>query len=154
MVLLAVGLQGLFSGVLPDFLPPPDLMFLLALALAATLNPFAGLVAAFGVGLLQDLLSAGFLGLHGVGLLCAVYVFERLSLTFRWDEPLGRVTVLLGCFAAKWLGYLVVSYWLRAEPFGVGAVVGVLLPELALTLLLAPLFLRLAEWLIGGRRLE
>lgn len=154
LVFGTVLLQGLFSGLLPDFLAPPDLMFLLALGLVAPLPPMGGLLIAFGIGLLQDLLSAGFLGLHALGLLLAAYLFHWLTRVLRWEEPLGRTVVLLGCFAAKWLGYLVVSYWLRSEPFGVQAVLGIFVSELALTLVVAGYFLQLAEQVVGGRRLE
>lgn len=154
LIFAAILLQGLFSGLLPDFLAPPDMMFLLALGLVAPLPPIGGLMAAFGIGLLQDLLSSGFLGLHAVGLLLAAYLFHWLTRVLRWEEPLGRTVVLLGCFLAKWSGYLLISYWMRSEPFGVQAVLGIFLSELVLTLLAAIYFLQLTEKTVGGRRLE
>ncbi|WP_018466745.1 rod shape-determining protein MreD [Calidithermus timidus] len=154
LILLTFLLQGLVSGLMPAELAPPDLPFLAALALAGFYPIHTGLPLAFVIGMLQDLLSAGYPGLHTVGLLCGVYVYYRLSRSFHPDELLGQITILGGSFLAKWLGYALIGYWLRGGPFGFAALTGVFASEIIFTLGLAPLLLGWARGLLGGRHRE
>lgn len=145
VVMLAFLLQSLFSGLLGDNLPPPDFIYLGALFLAARSHPLAGLPLAFALGLLQDLLSAGYPGLHAVGLLFAAYAYYRLSRLVHWEELVGQAVILGGSFVAKWLGILLVAFWLRLEVFNPLTLWPVILPEMLLTLLVAPLFIWLGQ---------
>lgn len=154
LILVTFLLQGLVSALMPAELSPPDLPFLAALALAGFYPAHVGLPLAFVVGMLQDLLSAGYPGLHTVGLLCGVYVYYRLSRSFHSDELLGQITILGGSFLAKWLGYALMGYWLRGGPFGFAALTGVFASELILTLGLAPFLLSGARGLLGERHRE
>lgn len=154
LILLTFLLQGLVSALVPAELAPPDLPFLAALALAGFYPLQVGLLLAFIIGMLQDLLSAGYPGLHTVGLLCGVYVYYRLSRSFHSDELLGQITILGGSFLAKWLGYALIGYWLRGGPFGFAALTGVFVSEIVLTLGLAPFLLGWARGLLGERRRE
>lgn len=147
-------LQSLISGLLPGWLSPPDLPFLATLAIAARVSPYAGLVIAFAVGLLMDLSAAGYPGLNVVGYLLGTYVFYRFSRAFHWDEPLGQFAVLVGSLLTKWLGYLLMVYWLRGEPFGFLSIIPVFVSEGILSLLVAPFFLRLARSSLGNPRYE
>ncbi|MCX7740620.1 MAG: rod shape-determining protein MreD [Meiothermus sp.] len=140
IILLAFLLQSLVSGLLGDSLVPPDLIYLCALLLAARTPPYAGLPLAFAVGVLQDLLSAGYPGLHGVGLLFAAYGYYRLSRLVHWDEPVGRMVILGGSYLAKWIGLWLVAFWMRLEAFNPLTLWPVILPEMVLTLLAAPFF--------------
>ncbi|WP_456410986.1 rod shape-determining protein MreD [Oceanithermus sp.] len=151
-ILLAVFtlvLQALISGLLPDRVSPPDLWFLLAVVLASRQNPYAGLATAFGLGLLQDLSSAGYLGFHALGLVSAAYAFYGLRGWLHWEEPAARMVILALAFLAKWGGYLILVYWMRYTTLPPSTWLSVFAPELVLTLLLAPLYLRLAEVFLG-----
>ncbi|GIW25507.1 rod shape-determining protein MreD [Meiothermus sp.] len=147
IVALAFLLQGFVSGLLGDSFTPPDLIYLAVLLLAATVSPYVGLPLAFALGLLQDLLSAGYPGLHAVGLLLAAYAYYRLSRLVHWDEPAGQAVILGGSFVAKWLGILLVAFWLRLGNFNPLTLWSVILPEMLLTLLIAPFAIRLYQQL-------
>ena len=142
LLILAFLLQSLLSGLLGDMITPPDLIYLATLMAVATLSHYAGLPLAFGIGLVQDLLSAGYPGLHAVGLLFAAYAYYRLARLVHWDELAGQIVVLVGSFIAKWAGYLLIAFWLRMGGFNPLTLWPVILSEMALTLLLAP-------WIIG-----
>ncbi len=151
LVLITLVLQSVLGGVLPDTVSPPDLWFLLALALASHLPPAAGLVAAFGLGLFQDLASAGYPGLHAMGLLTAVYAFYGVGTWLHWEEVMARGMIVFLSFLAKWLGYLIVVYWLRFEVLSPLTFAQVFVPELILTLGIGPLYLRFAQMLVAPR---
>ncbi|WP_027882253.1 rod shape-determining protein MreD [Meiothermus rufus] len=142
-VVLAFFIQGFFSGLLGEYLVPPDLIHLVALLLAARLSPYAGLPLAFALGLLQDLLSAGYPGLHAVGLLFAAYAYYRLSRLVHWEEPVGQAVILGGSFVAKWVGLWLVAFWLRLGYFNPLTLGPVIVPEMLLTFLVAPILIRL-----------
>ncbi len=145
IIAVAFLLQGFVSGLLGDSYAPPDLIYLAALLLAATVSPYTGLPLAFALGLLQDLLSAGYPGLHAVGLLFAAYAYYRLSRLVHWDELAGQAVILGGSFVAKWLGILLVAFWLRLGNFNPLTLWPVILPEMLLTLLIAPFAIRLYQ---------
>ncbi|WP_293179448.1 rod shape-determining protein MreD [Oceanithermus sp.] len=149
LVVFTLVLQALVSGLLPNRVSPPDLWFLLAVVLASRQNPYAGLATAFGLGLLQDLSSAGYLGFHALGLVSAAYAFYGLRGWLHWEEPAARMVILALAFLAKWGGYLILVYWMRYTTLPPSTWLSVFVPELALTLLLAPLYLRLAEAFLG-----
>ncbi|HGY10490.1 MAG TPA: rod shape-determining protein MreD [Oceanithermus profundus] len=149
LVVFSLILQALVSGLLPERFSPPDLWFLLAVVLASRQNPYLGLATAFGLGLLQDLSSAGYLGFHALGLASAAYAFYGLRGWLHWEEPAARMVILALAFLAKWGGYLILVYWMRYATLPASTWLQVFLPELVLTLLLAPIYLRLAEALLG-----
>lgn len=151
IVIAAFLLQGFVSGLLGDNFVPPDLIYLATLLLMASVSPYVGLPLAFGVGLLQDLLSAGHPGLHAVGLLFAAYTYYRLSRLVHWDELAGQAVILGGSFAAKWLGILLVALWLGLGSFNPLTLWSVILPEMLLTLLIAPFAIRLYQRLFAVR---
>jgi len=142
LIVVAFVLQGFVSGLLGDAFPPPDLIYLATLVMVASVSPFLGLPLAFLVGLLQDLLSAGYPGLHAVGLLLAAYSFYQLSRLVHWEELAGQAVILGGSFVAKWLGVLLIALWLQLGQFNPLTLWSVIVPEMLLTLLIAPLALR------------
>ncbi len=149
LVLFSLILQSLVAGLMPDWLSPPDFWFLLVVVLASRQNPYWGLATAFGVGLLQDLTSAGYLGFHALGLVTAAYAFYGLRGWLRWEEPAARMVILSLAFLAKWGGYLILVYWMRYSTLPASTWLSVFLPELLLTMVLAPPYLYLAEALLG-----
>jgi rod shape-determining protein MreD len=138
LFILAFILQSFLSGLLGEVLAPPDLIYLATLLAVTGVSPFLGLPLAFGVGLVQDLLSAGYPGLHAVGLLFAAYAYYRLTRLVHWDELAGQLVVLVGSFLAKWAGYLLIAFWLKLGSFNPLTLWPVMLSEMLLTLLLAP----------------
>ncbi len=149
LIISSLIMQSLVSGLLPDRLTPPDLWFLLVLVLASRHNPYAGLAIAFGIGLMQDLSSAGYLGFHALGLVSAAYAFYGLRGWLHWEEPAARMVIIFLSFLVKWGGYLILVYWLRYTTLPASTWAQVFAPELALTLLLAPAYLWMAEALLG-----
>jgi rod shape-determining protein MreD len=117
VVLLAFLCQGFISGILGTLLAPPDLVYLGALLVVSSLPLYLGLPVAFAIGLLQDLLSAGHLGIHAVGLLCAAYAYYRIAKLVHSTEPAGQILIVLGSFVAKWLGIFAMGFWLRISSF-------------------------------------
>lgn len=145
IISLAFLLQGFVSGLLGDNFAPPDLIYLATLLLVASISPYVGLPLAFALGLLQDLLSAGYPGLHAVGLLFAAYAYYRLSQLVHWNELAGQAVILGGSFVAKWAGILLVAFWLRLGNFNPLTLWSVILPEMLLTLLIAPFVIQLYQ---------
>lgn len=150
LIVLAFLLQGFVSGLLGDSLPPPDLIYLATLLMAASVSPFLGLPLAFSVGLLQDLLSAGYPGLHAVGLLLAAYAYYRLSRLVHWDG-FGRAgghpwRQLCGQVAGASAGGAVAA----DGGFNPLTLWSVIVPEMLMTLLIAPLVLRVYQQLFAS----
>ncbi|GLV47051.1 hypothetical protein TJA_02270 [Thermus sp. LT1-2-5] len=112
---LTLFLAGLLGAVWPQGLMAPDLFLVLALWYAWGRPYYLGLPAAFLLGLLQDLLGFGLLGLHATGLLFAAYAFYAASRRLVAGEALGALFAFLWAFLAKWFGYFLVAYWLRLE---------------------------------------
>ncbi|MDX2005264.1 MAG: rod shape-determining protein MreD [Meiothermus sp.] len=154
VILLAFLAQGFLSGLLGDALAPPDLIYLGALLLISSVHPLVGLPLAFALGILQDLLSTGYPGLHAVGLLCAAYVFYRLTRVVHWDELAGQLIILGGSFVAKWLGMLLIGLWLRTFELNPLTLWPVILSEFLLTVLLAPFIISLYHGIFGVTRNE
>ncbi len=139
--------QSLLSGLFGQTITPPDLVFLFVMMVVSTNTAFFGLPVAFASGLWLDLVSSGTLGLHAMGTLFAAYAFYRLSKVFHWHEFAGQLLILAGCFLAKWVGILLVATWLGIGAFEIHNVWKILLPEMALTLLVAPLLVgRFTQW--------
>jgi len=150
VIAFAFVLQSFLSGLLGDTIPPPDLIYLATLLLSASSSPYFGLPLAFSVGLLQDLLSAGYPGLHAVGLLLAAYAYYRLSRLVHWDVPAGQMVILGGSFVAKWLGIILVALWLQLGQFNPLNLWSVIVAEMLFTILVAPLVFRLYRRLYTG----
>jgi rod shape-determining protein MreD len=143
--------QGFVSGLLGDSIAPPDFVYIAVLLIVSRTSAFLGLPLAFVTGITQDLLSAGIPGLHAIGLLFAAYAYYRLSRLVHWGELAGQMVILVGSFLAKWLGYMVMAYWLRMSGFNPLTLWSVILPEMVLTLLLAPWLVQAYRGVFGAR---
>lgn len=149
--LLLIGLQGALTRLLPAQISPPDLFLLTGVALALRLRPLAALLSAYGVGLVQDVLGHGVLGLHAAGVAGGVLlvVLLRTYLTGRGAWQL--VATVVAAVAGQWLTFLALTYWLRNGLVTVGTLYGVLPALLITTLLAAPLWERVSGWAFGPR---
>jgi len=114
-LLLTLFLSGLLAALWPQGVMAPDLFLVLTLWYAAGRPYYLGLPAAFLLGLLQDLLGFGLLGLHGVGLTLAAYAYYAASRRLAQGESLPALVAFLWAFLAKWTGYFLVAYWLRLD---------------------------------------
>lgn len=103
--------QGFLSALLAP-LPAPDLFLLAMLTLAGRLVPWQFIVAAFGIGLLQDLMGGGVLGLHGFALsaaaMGALLVTAQLSQVGAFERLLKIAAAVVG----KWLALAALAVWL------------------------------------------
>ncbi len=145
--------QAFLDGLLGN-LSPPDLVYLATLTTVATVSPYLGLPLAFLFGLIQDLLSTGHPGVHAVGLLFAAYSYYRLSRLVHWDELAGQLVILVGSFLAKWLGMILILFWLQQQAFNPLTLWPVILSEMLLTLAVAPFLIQTYQNLFGVARSE
>lgn len=154
LLLLALLGQAFFDGLLGNNLSSPDLIYLATLMSIANLSPFVGLPIAFLFGLVQDMLSTGYPGIHAVGLVCATYAYYRLARLVHWNELAGQLVILGGSFLAKWVGVILVAFWLRQSSFNPLTLWPVILSELVLTLLVGPFLIQTYQRMFGFVRSE
>lgn len=149
---LLVAAQGLLSRLADAAgLAAPDLFLLTAMALAWRLAPVPALAAAYGVGLGQDLLGGGVLGLHAAGLAGAVLF---VLLIRRYIADSGPIQVLLsvaGAVVGQWLTFGLLAYWLRSDLITVGVLLNTVPSLLLGTLLAYPLWEWAVRWGMGPR---
>ncbi|GAA5502914.1 hypothetical protein Dxin01_02661 [Deinococcus xinjiangensis] len=142
--------QSLLSRLLlPLGVPPPDLFLLTGLLLTRRLSRGSALLAAYGVGLLQDILGAGVLGLHAAGVAGGVLL---VLLTRRIMPPSALGQTLFQVAAAllgQWLTFMFLTYWLRTGLVTVDTLTRVLPLSFVTTLLIAPLWERFADLMFG-----
>lgn len=114
-VLLIVA-QGFLGRLLePLRIAPPDLFLLTGAALAWRWRPVGALLGAYVVGLLQDVLGSGVLGLHAAGLAGAALLVLAVR---RWLPGGGWRRLVLTVAAAllgQWLTFLILSYITRSD---------------------------------------
>lgn len=114
-VLLIIA-QGFLSRLLePIGIAPPDLFLLTGAALAWRWRPVGALLGAFAVGLLQDILGAGVLGLHASGLAGGALLVLAVR---RWLPGGGWRRLALtvaAALAGQWLTFTILTYVLRTN---------------------------------------
>lgn len=142
---LLLALQG-FLGALMAPLSTPDLFLLGVLTLLWRVPPAPLVVIGYGVGLLQDLIGYGALGVHALGLaggvLLATFVRSQVSQAGVWE----RFFVLIAALLGKWLVLTALLFWRGgAEPLA--EVLRVAPLEAAFTILLGMGLLPFADLL-------
>ncbi|MEX2541054.1 MAG: rod shape-determining protein MreD [Trueperaceae bacterium] len=109
-LLLILG-QGFLSALLAP-LPAPDLFLLAMLTLVGRLAPWQLVSAGYGIGLLQDLIGNGVLGVHAFALsgaaMAALVVTAQLSQVGFFE----RVLKLLAAVVGKWVAMAAMVVWL------------------------------------------
>ncbi|MDV6374653.1 rod shape-determining protein MreD [Deinococcus arenicola] len=149
---LLIAAQGALSRLADAWgVAAPDLFLLTAVALAWRLPPAQALLAAYGVGLGQDLLGGGVLGLHAAGLAGAalwVVIFRR---SISDSGPLQNVVAVTGAVIGQWLTFGVLAYWLKSDLISVRLLAGTVPVLLLGTLLLSPLWDWAVRWGLGPR---
>ena len=143
-------LQSALSRLLgPLGLAPPDLFLLTGVALARRLSPVPALLGAYGLGLAQDMLGAGALGVHAAALAggaLLVLLTRRVHTGSYWQQTLlSVVAAVLG----QWLTFMLLTYWLRSELVTASSLVRVLPLSLLSTLVAAPLWAWFSDYALG-----
>lgn len=115
---LLIIVQGFLGRLLePLGIAPPDLFLLTGAALAWRWRPVGALLGAYGVGLLQDVLGAGVMGLHAIGLAGAALLVLAVR---RWLPGEGWRRLVLTVAAAlvgQWLTFMLMTYVTRTSLF-------------------------------------
>lgn len=142
-VLLLV-FQGLLTALMAP-LPAPDLFLVAVLTLVPRMNAWQLVLAAYGIGLLQDLSGHGALGLHALalagGALAAVAITSLLS----QSGIMERIITLLAGLAGKWLVMAGLLVWLTGSWASLSSLPATLLFDSVFTLAIGTWLLGLAE---------
>ncbi len=127
----------------------PDLFLLLVLFLSLQASPEGATVEGFVIGLCQDALSGGPLGLRAFSFALLGFLCARLGQAMYTDEPLAQFWLLLGGSAGTGLLTLtLLSFFLEPPPL-LRTLVWVVTPEALFTAAVGLLLLRLPQ-LRGG----
>jgi rod shape-determining protein MreD len=150
--LLLIGLQGALSSLLGRLgVTPPNLFLLTGIALALRMRALPALLAGYGVGLLQDVLGHGLIGLHAAGVAGGVLVIVGLRRSITDSGVFQSILTVASAILGQWAAFLVLTYWLRGGLVSVEALAHVLPWEAGLTLLAYPLWSRVMALGLGPR---
>ncbi len=145
-------IQSFWSAWLAPY-PAPDLFLLAVLTMLWRVAPWQLVLIGYGVGLLQDVVGNGHLGLHALGLsggaMAALLARSQLSQTSWLERTLAVLAALLG----KWLAVAPLIIWQTGTPYALQGVLGVLPLEALFTLLFAFWVLPWGEALMERTRL-
>ncbi len=124
--------QGFLSALFAP-IPAPDLFLLAALTLLWRIQPWQLVIVAYAIGMLQDLIGQGVLGMHALGLaggaLAATFVRAQLTNS----GALERLLVVFVAVVGKWAVLTLLFGWLVGGPFSLDRMVAVAAVEGALT---------------------
>lgn len=149
--LLLVAGQGLLSALFGT-LPAPDLFLIIVLTLLGRLAPWQLVVAAYGIGLFQDIIGFGDLGLHAIALAGAALTASAVRAQLSGEGLLERLLVIIGAQAGKWVVASLLLIWLSGTPEAPATLVAVAVTETVLTAALALLLLPWADALLNKSR--
>lgn len=138
-LVLVVG-QGLLGAVMAP-LPPPDLFLIGVLTLLYRLSAWQLVLLGYGVGLLQDVIGHGSLGVHALGLAGAALVASTVRLQLSQEGLVERATAVLAACAGKWAVVWVLLAWLAGGRASWGSVAAVAALDTAFTVVAAALLL-------------
>ncbi len=130
----------------------PDLFLLLVVWLGLHVSPESATVQGFFVGLCQDALSGGPLGLRAFSFALLGFLSARLGQAMYTDKPLAQFWLLLGGSAGTGVLTLILLSFFLAPPPLLRTLLGVVLPEAVLTAALGLLLLRLPQLRAGLTR--
>ena len=142
--LLLLVFQGLFGAVLAP-LPAPDLFLVAALTLVPRMNPWLLVLAAYGIGLLQDLSGQGVLGMHALALAGGVLAAAAVTRLLSQSGFMERVLVLLAGLIGKWTVLSGMLVWLTGSWSSLATLPATLLFDSVFTLAAGVWLLGLAE---------
>lgn len=145
--LLLLAGQGLLSALFGT-LPAPDLFLVATLTLLGRLVPWQLVVAAYGIGLLQDLVGYGDLGLHAIALAGAALVASAVRAQLSGEGLLERLLVVVAAQAGKWVVGGLLLVWLSGTPEAPPLLLATAVTETVLTVAAALLLLPWADALL------
>ncbi len=126
----------------------PDCFLLLVLFWSPRVRPELATIQGFGVGLCQDALSGGPLGLKAFTYSLLGFLTARLSHDLFTDKPLAQFWLLLiGASSAGALSFVLLSFFMGLTPLL--PALWVLVPEALYTTVVGFLLLRL-PWVRGA----
>lgn len=131
--LLLLLTQG-FLGALMSPLPSPDLFLVAVLTLMWRVTPWQLVLIGYGVGLLQDIVGHGVLGLHAFSLAGSALVASFLRAQLSQSGVFERLLVVLAAVAGKWLVMSGMVLWLSGSFDALGRVPLVVIFDAAFTL--------------------
>ncbi|MEF2277669.1 Rod shape-determining protein MreD [Deinococcus sp. YIM 134068] len=150
--LLLVVVQGALSRLLDGSpVPPPNLFLLTAVALVWRFSPVAALLGAYGVGLAQDILGGGVLGLHAAGVAGGVLLVLTVRRLVAGAGAVQAVVTVLAATVGQWLAFLFLTYWLRSDLVTLDTLIRTVPLAFLTTLLAFPLWERVVRWGLGPR---
>lgn len=133
--------QGLLGALLAP-LPPPDLFLVAVLTLLPRLTPWQLVLAAYGIGLVQDLGGHGTPGLHALALAGGAMAAAAVSNVLSQTGFAERILTLLAGLAGKWLVMAALLVWLTGQWSALGSLPATLLFDSVFTL-------AAGAWLLG-----
>ncbi len=108
--LILLCLQGFWDALLAP-LPAPDFFLLGMVVLVWRLKPWQLVLVAYGMGLLQDIMGHGILGIHALGLGAAALGAIMVWLQLAQSGIFARTLIVIGALGAKWLVIIPLIIW-------------------------------------------
>ena len=142
--LFLLAAQGLLSAAFGT-LPAPDLFLVAVLTLLGRTAPWQLVGVAYGVGLLQDVVGHGTLGLHAIALAGAALVATAVRGQLSGTGLLERMLITFAAQAGKWVVATALLIWLSGVPAAPATLAAVAVTETVLTIAVALLVLPWAE---------
>jgi rod shape-determining protein MreD len=143
--------QGFLSAVLSP-LPAPDLFLVAVLSLMWRLAPWQLILAAYGIGLLQDVTGHGTLGLHAFGLAGAAMAASFVRAQLSQSGMIEHLVTVLGALAGKWIVMAGMLVWISGSWTSLSSLPAVLLFDSVFTLAAGTWLLGWAEYLISRNK--
>lgn len=142
--LLIIVIQG-FLATLFGQLPVPDLFLASTLTLLRRLPNWRLLLVAYSVGLLQDIIGYGYLGLHALGLAGGVLFAIVIAAQLSEEGLMERILVVLFACLGKWAIFLGLLFWLSNHN-PLRQIKQIILLETTFTLISSLILFPLANW--------
>jgi rod shape-determining protein MreD len=138
------------TTLLPPMLPlhfKPDLLLILVVYLGLNEGYVRGGTLSYLLGCLQDVFAAGYLGLHGLALLCTFLAVRGAAARLNTESPvLLLLLVSAGTLLQAALVLFALGFFAEAGALWMIILKGIL-PQLLLNLLAACFLLKAAAWL-------
>lgn len=150
--LLLLSGQGLLSALFGT-LPAPDLFLIMALTLLGRIAPWQLVVAAYGIGLVQDVIGFGALGLHAIALAGAALVASAVRAQLTGTGVLERLLMVLSAQAGKWVVAALLLTWLSGTMQDPAQLLAVAVTETVLTAACALVLLPWADAIMNKSKM-
>jgi len=130
--LVLVVAQGFLAALMTP-IPTPDLFMIAVLTLLWRIQPWQLVLVAYGVGLLQDVMGAGVLGIHAFALAGAALAASIVRAQLTQSGLFERTLVILSAEAGKWIVLAPLLLWLSGSTESLVRVAAVASVEAVLT---------------------